>query len=239
MQPDFSRVIKLIPTYNENENIVSLTRAVFNLYPQTSVMVLDDNSPDGTSQAVRNLQTSFSNLHLHQRSGERGLGKSYREGFKKVLANERYQAIVMMDADFSHNPKEIRAMLAKLEEVDVVSGSRYVEGGGIENWRWDRRLLSRFANFYARTILKMPVRDLTTGFICLRREALKKIDLDSISSEGYAFLVELKYRLLKAGNKFYEYPIMFSERQEGQSKMSGAVIWESVWLPWKLRFGSI
>ncbi len=236
MQTDFSKVIKLIPTYNEKDNIASLAEAVFDIYPETSVMVLDDNSPDNTASVVKNLQSKYSNLYLHQRVGERGFGKSYIDGFKKVLNNPKYQHIVMMDADFSHDPKEINAMLTKLNEYDVVNGSRYVSGGGIKNWKWHRRFLSRFANFYAKTILNSNISDLTTGFICLRKDILKKINLDEISSDGYAFLVELKYRLSQAGARFYEHPIIYNERREGSSKMSGKVIWESVFLPWRLRF---
>lgn len=224
----------MIPTYNEKENIASLTWAVFNLYPQSAVMVLDDNSPDGTGAEVKRLQNNFPNLHLHQRVGQRGFGRSYLEGFKKVLADDRYQTVVMMDADFSHNPKVIGAMLTKLADYDVVNGSRYIPGGRIENWRWYRRLLSWFANFYVRAILRVPIRDMTTGFVCLRKDALRKIDLTAIHSDGYAFLVELKYRLIHAGVRFTEHPIIYTERREGGSKMTRRVIWESIWLPWKL-----
>ncbi|MDO8495069.1 MAG: polyprenol monophosphomannose synthase [bacterium] len=236
-EQDFSKVaIKLIPTYNEKENIASLTQAVFNLYPHTSMMVLDDNSPDGTAQAVRNLQVLFPNLYLNQRTSDRGFGKSYLEGFKKVLADDRYKAIVMMDADFSHDPKVIGSMLEKLKDYEVVNGSRYISGGKIENWKWHRRLLSNFANFYVRTILRVPLQDMTTGFVCLRKDALQRVDLNTIYSDGYAFLVELKYKLLQTGSRFYEFPIVYTERREGGSKMSSRVIWESIWLPWKLCF---
>lgn len=230
------KTIKLIPTYNEKENIASLAEVIFGLYPQSSVLVLDDNSPDGTADVVEKVRARFVNLSVHRRTGPRGFGRSYLEGFKKVLNDSRYDYVVMMDADFSHDPKEIQNMMIKLADFDVVNGSRYVAGGGIKNWQWSRRLLSQFANFYARTILGIPMRDMTTGFVCLRKEMLKKVDLNSISSDGYAFLVEFKYRLLKAGARFYEHPITYTERREGGSKMSSKVIWESIWLPWKLRF---
>ncbi len=228
--------IILIPTYNEKENIASLAEQIFGLYPQTSVLVLDDNSPDGTAGEVEKIKPKFINLDVHRRDGPRGFGRSYLDGFAKVLNDDRYDFIIMMDADFSHNPKEIQSMMAKLADYEVVNGSRYIPGGGIKNWPWFRLFLSRFANFYVRTILRVPVKDMTTGFVCLHKELLKKVDLNSIHSDGYAFLVELKYRLLKAGARFYEHPIIYTERREGGSKMSSKVIWESIWLPWKLRF---
>lgn len=227
--------IKLIPTYNERESITPFVRTVFSLYPETSILVLDDNSPDGTSAVVRGLQADFANLHLHQRTGERGFSKSYLDGFKKVLDDGRYSYIVMMDVDFAHDPKEVEPMIQKLAHYDVVTGSRYVAGGGIQNWDWKRRILSKWANFYARHILGIPVRDLTTGFICFNKKVLHKIDLEAITSDGYGFLIELKYKLLKAGFALHEHPIMLSERRLGQSKMSWKIIWESIWLPWKLR----
>ena len=140
----------------------------------------------------------------------------------------------MMDADFSHDPKEIPKMTEKLSDFDAVIGSRYTRGGRIENWNWRRRLLSRFANFYAKTILRVLIRDLTTGFMCFRKDVLKNINLNSIKSEGYAFLVEFKYKIFKAGYKIFEHPIVFTERREGESKMSFKNIWEAIWLPFKL-----
>jgi len=232
----FEKTIKLIPTYNEKENIASLGEAIFSLYPKTSVLVLDDQSPDGTAEAVEKIRAQFPNFLVHRRSGPRGFGRSYLDGFSKVLNDDRYEYVVMMDADFSHNPKEIGEMVKKLSQVDVVNGSRYVEGGKIENWSWKRKILSRFANFYVRKILGTPIKDMTTGFICLRKDILRSLDLNSIHSDGYAFLVELKYRLHKNGFKFAEHPIIFRERREGKSKMSSKVIWESIWLPWKLKF---
>ena len=231
--------IELIPTYNERESVTPFVRAVFGLYPETSMMVLDDNSPDGTADVVRGLQATFPNLHLHQRMSDRGFSKSYLDGFRKVLADNRYSYIVMMDVDFAHDPKEVQPMIERLASFDVVTGSRYVDGGGIENWDWKRRILSRWANFYARNILGIRVRDLTTGFICFRKEVLNKINLDAMASDGYAFLIEIKYKLLRAGFKMHEHPITLHERRLGQSKMSWGIIWESIWLPWKLRFKRI
>ena len=236
MDEQFQKTIKLIPTYNEKENIVSLAETIFGLYPRTSVLVLDDNSPDGTAEQVEKMQIKFPNFLVHRRSGLRGFGRSYLDGFSKVLNDDRYDFVVMMDADFSHDPKEIGEMLKKVSSADMVIGSRYTSGGKIENWNWRRKILSRFANFYVRKILRVPVKDMTTGFMCLRKDVLRFLDLNSISSDGYAFLVELKYRLYKNGFSFLEHPITFRERREGESKMSSKVIWESVWLPWKLKF---
>lgn len=237
----FSKTIILIPTFNERENVGPIAREIFGLYPDISVLFIDDNSPDGTAQTVLDLQKQFPSLYLLQRSGGRGFGKSYLDAFRKVLSdgNDGYENIVMMDADFSHDPKEISRMLSKLENADVVNGSRYVAGGGVENWKWHRRFLSRFANFYTKKILGAKINDMTTGFVCLKKDVLKKLDLNKVHSEGYAFLVELKYKLLQAGVKFYEHPIIYTERREGQSKMSTGVILESAVLPWKLRFEKI
>lgn len=225
----------IIPTYKEKENIISLIQDIFKILPETSILVVDDNSPDGTGQSVRELKNKFPRLDLLQRVGNRGFGRSYIDGFKMAINDDDCEVIVMMDADFSHDPKEIPNMVKKLFEYNVVIGSRYVKDGRIENWNWRRRILSRFANFYARTILRVSICDLTAGFICFHKEMLKSVDLDSIKSEGYAFLVGLKYKMLKAGCKIFEHPITFTERREGQSKMSFKNIWEAVFLPWKLK----
>lgn len=231
------KVIKIIPTYNEKENISALASAIFEHMPETSILVVDDNSPDGTGKIVQDLSQKYPRLMLHQRTQDRGFGRSYLDGFNKIKSDPRYETIVMMDADFSHDPLAVPAMLSKLESYDLVVGSRYVKGGRIDNWKSKKRkILSRFANIYARTILGVPVNDVTTGFMCFRKSVLDKIDLDSIKSDGYAFLVEMKYRVFKAGYKICEHPIVFNERREGQSKMSTKVIWESVWLPWKLKW---
>ncbi len=235
MEHRITKIVKIIPTYNEKENIVSLVPAIFKVMPQAAVLVVDDDSPDGTAEAVRELGRGYQKLSVHQRTSERGFGRSYLDGFKKVMG-DNHEAIVMMDADFSHDPAAVPAMIEKLADYEVVIGSRYTSGGGIKNWSWRRRLLSRFANYYAKLILNSPVSDLTTGFMCLQRSALDKIDLDAIRSEGYSFLIELKYRLIKAGCSFHEHPIIFDERREGQSKMSAKVIWEAIWTPWRIRF---
>ena len=238
MTDNFAKTIVLIPTFNEKENIGTLVREIFDLYPDTSILIIDDSSLDGTAEEVRSLQSLFPNLFLIRRSGRRGLGRSYLDGFRMVASDQRYENIVTMDADFSHNPKEISPMLEKLsKDSPWIVGSRYVDGGGVENWSLRRKLLSRFANFYVGFILGAGIADMTAGFNCFKKSVLKSIDLESISSDGYAFLVELKYKAVKAGLRLSEHPITFLERREGQSKMSSGVIWESMWLPWRLKLG--
>ena len=162
----------IIPTYNEKENITSLIEAVFNLSPDFKVLIIDDNSPDGTSDLVKELQIRFSQIALLQRFINKGFGKSYIDGFKKIVSDGKFDTVVMMDADFSHDPKEILQMIDKLSGCDVITGSRYTAGGKIENWNWRRRFLSRFANFYVKTILGVPINDMTTGFMCFKKEIL-------------------------------------------------------------------
>ena len=229
-------ILVIIPTYNERENVAFLISVIFEYYPDISVLVVDDNSPDRTIEIIKDLQSKFPRLLFHERFNQRGFGKSYIDGFKKVLNDENHKIVVMMDADFSHDPKEISEMLKKLSENDLIVGSRYVKSGRIENWNWRRRLLSRFANFYVKTILAMPIKDMTSGFMCFRKDILKGIALDNLKSDGYAFLVELKYKIFKSGYKINEHHIVFTERREGQSKMSFKNIWEAIWLPWKLKF---
>lgn len=231
---DYSRSIILIPTLNEAENLRDLIPEIFSLMPDISVLVVDDNSSDGTRGLVKSVAVNFKNLSLLERNSNFGYGRSSIDGFRWILEKE-YNQIVTMDADFSHDFNEIPALLGKLNNFDIVVGSRYVAGGGVKNWNFFRRVLSRFANLYVKTILNLPIVDATTGFNAYRVGSLRKLNLEEISSDGYAFLVELKYRLFKAGCRFVEHPILFSERREGQSKMSSKIIWESIWLPWKLR----
>ncbi len=231
-----SEAIILIPTLNERKNLEKLIPAIFDLMLDISVLIVDDNSSDGTGELIKNFQNSYKNLHFLERTSDFGYGKACIDGFTYLeaqLLSKRY--IITMDADFSHDFRMIPEMLKKLENNDVVIGSRYVTGGRIENWKWHRKILSRLANFYVRAILQLPIKDATTGFNAYRKEALLKSEFNSIKSNGYAFLVELKYKLVKSGVKIVEYPIIFSERREGQSKMSGKIIWESILLPWKLK----
>ena len=228
-----SETIILIPTLNESKNLEKLIPAVFELMPEISVLVVDDNSRDGTGELVKNLQSTHKNLFFLCRTENFGYGKACIEGFKWSL-DKPFRYIVTMDADFSHDYKVIPEMLKHLDKYDVVIGSRYVTGGRIENWKLHRRILSKIANLYVRTILGLRIGDLTTGFNAYRKDVLLRVNLDDIKSDGYAFLVELKYKLSILGAKLLEYPIVFYERREGHSKMSSKIIWESIKLPWKL-----
>lgn len=231
---NYSRSIIIIPTLNEKENLKELIPQIFGLMPDVSVLVVDDNSSDGTEELVGSLAKCFKGLFILNRKSNFGYGRSSIDGFKWVFEKE-YENLVTMDADFSHDPNSVPAMIEMLNLSDITVGSRYVRGGGVKNWNFFRKILSKFANFYVRLILGLPVSDATSGFNSYRVSALKKINLDEIRSEGYAFLVELKYRLFRAGCNFVEYSILFSERREGQSKMSAKIISESIWLPWKLK----
>jgi dolichol-phosphate mannosyltransferase len=237
-QIDARNTVVVVPTYNEQSNVSKLIFRLFGLYPEIHLLIVDDHSPDGTAGTVRQLQEKFSNLMLLERMQDHGFAPSYRDGFCQILGEPQFQAIVTMDADFSHDPSEIRSMLDKLAVFDVVLGSRYVAGGSVENWsRW-RRGLSRGANAYVHAVLGLPIHDVTSGFLCMRREALERIPFRKSASEGYAFLVELKYLLCKHGNRMAEHPIGFVERREGQSKMSLDKMWEAILLPWRIRLGT-
>lgn len=229
------RSIILIPTLNEKDNLEKLIPGIFDLMPEISVLVVDDNSQDGTRELVEGLQKKHNDLFFLRRLDNFGYGRSSIEGFQKVFGGS-YDFLITMDADFSHDFNSIPPMLEKLNFSDVVVGSRYIKGGGVKNWNLFRRILSKAANLYVRLILNLPVADATSGFSAYRASALKKINFQNIKSEGYAFLVELKFRLFQSGCSFVEYPILFSERREGQSKMSSKIIWEAVKLPWRLKF---
>lgn len=224
----------IFPTYNEAKNIASIIQAVRQVRPELGILVVDDNSPDGTADVVKRIAEQDSRVSLLLRHGKEGLGKAYIHAFQEVLADSRVRRIVTMDADLSHDPKYLPEMLAAVENVDVCIGSRYIPGGGTEGWaRW-RRSLSAFANRYCRAIAGIPVHDVTAGFMVIRVDALARVPLDALDNSGYAFLMELKYVLWKTGAKFAEVPIIFTERKEGESKISNRVIFEGVLAPWKM-----
>jgi dolichol-phosphate mannosyltransferase len=230
------RAIAVIPTYNEAMNIEGIIRAAWAAYPALHILVVDDNSQDGTADIVQRLSAeNQGRLHILSRSGKLGLGTAYIAGFRWAL-ERGYHALVEMDADFSHDPKELPALIRSLERADVVIGSRYVVGGSTENWNAFRKLISRSGSFYARTILGMTVNDLTGGFNAWRAEVLQRIGVETIRSEGYSFQIELKYRAYRCGFKLVEHPIVFSERREGQSKMSSKIVFEALLRVWALRF---
>jgi dolichol-phosphate mannosyltransferase len=226
----------VIPTYNEAMNIGPMLQAIQGHAPEVHILVVDDNSQDGTAEEVKAQQRAAPDrIFLLQRAGKLGLGTAYIAGFTWGL-DRGYQALLEIDADFSHDPREIPALLHKLLTRDVVIGSRYILGGGTENWHPMRKLISKAGSLYARSILGMTIRDLTGGYNAWRADVLRTIDLMSIRSEGYSFQIELKYRAFLAGYSLNEHPILFSERREGQSKMSGRIIWEAFFRVWGLRF---
>jgi dolichol-phosphate mannosyltransferase len=227
--------VVVIPTFNEKDNVPELVKTLSGLYPELHILIVDDHSPDGTSDVVRALQPQYPNLMLLERMKNPGFAASYRDGFRKVLAEPWCHAVITMDADFSHDPAVISHLLNKLDGKDVVVGSRYTAGGSVTNWKLHRRMLSRSANYYLRGVLGVPVRDVTSGFLCMRRQALEAVPVQETASEGYAFLVELKYLLNRAGSRIDEHAISFCERREGQSKMSAGKVWESFWMPWRIR----
>ena len=230
------KTIVVIPTYNEHSNITPLIKEIFAHNPGVSVMVVDDNSPDGTAVAVKELMPSYPTLSLLERPQKDGLGGAYIAAFRKIAADPSIERVVTMDADFSHSPADIKRLREASGKVDLVIGSRYVPGGAIAQWEPWRRLLSRCGNWYVRTILQKPISDWTSGFTCINAARLRALDMSTIDLSGYAFLQELKYLLVKAGASVHEVPILFGARRGGESKISGFIIREGIIGPWKMRF---
>ena len=232
--------IVLIPTYNEKENIENIIRAVFSLPKELHILVIDDGSPDGTGAIVKRMQEEFpGSLHLMERSGKQGLGRAYIAGFKWSLSHG-YGYIFEMDADFSHNPNDLLKLYAVChdEGADMSIGSRYVSGVNVVNWPMGRVLMSYFASKYVRFITGMKINDTTSGFKCYRRKVLESIDLDKIHFKGYAFQIEMKFITYKLGFKIVEIPIIFTDRKEGKSKMSGGIFNEALWGVMVMKFKS-
>jgi dolichol-phosphate mannosyltransferase len=227
------RACVVLPTYNELENVRDIVPAILAASPVLDVLVVDDDSPDGTGAAADELAAADPRIRVLHRSRKEGLGRAYLAGFEQALA-AGYGRILEMDADFSHDPARLPALLGT--DADLVLGSRYVPGGATVNWGAGRRLLSRGGSFYARSILGVPVRDLTGGFKCFRRKVLESIDLGSVRSNGYAFQIELTYRTIRRGFRVVEVPITFVDRRVGKSKMSGRIVAEALWMVWKIRF---
>ena len=229
----------IIPTYNEKDNVEKLLALITETDPAAHILIVDDNSPDRTYEVIEGLMREKypGRLHLLKRAGKLGLGTAYIAGFKWALARD-YDYIFEMDADFSHDPKYLPDFLAAIQKNDLVLGSRYVQGGGVKNWGFLRRLISQGGSLYARTILGLSLRDLTGGFKCFRREVLAAIDLDGIKSNGYSFQIEMTYRASRKGFRIAETPIVFEDRQVGQSKMSRKIFIEAVVMVWRLRLDS-
>lgn len=221
--------VVIIPTYNEKENIEKIIRTVFDLPLEFDVLILDDNSPDGTADIVKRLQESYPRLHLVQRKGKLGLGTAYIAGFHWALEH-KFDYIFEMDADFSHNPADLVRLYEACSkgDADVAIGSRYVTGVNVVNWPMGRVLMSYYASKYVRMVTGMEIRDTTAGFICYRRRVLETIDLDKIRFKGYAFQIEMKFTAWKHGFKIVEVPIIFTDRSEGASKMSRGIFKEAV-----------
>lgn len=225
----------IIPTYNEKDNIKNLILTIFEILPEINILVVDDNSPDGTSAVVKNLRSGHPNLSLLERPNKKGLGRAYREAFQMILKDDGIERVIMMDADFSHDPKYLPELLEAARDFDVVVGSRYVRGGGTVGWEFWRRFLSKFGNWYSRLITGLPVFDCTGGFNLVKIDFLRKIDLSRVAMSGYAFQIELKYLLWKAGARFKEIPIIFKNRLNGESKISNHIIREGILAPWKIK----
>jgi dolichol-phosphate mannosyltransferase len=231
-----SDVLVIVPTYNERDNLLQIVDAVLAELPAAHVLVVDDNSPDGTGALADEIAADKASVHVLHRPGKQGLGTAYVAGFKWALARD-YQFLFEMDCDFSHDPKYLPEMLRCARAgADLVLGSRYVDGGGTVNWGPMRKFISRGGSLYARTILGVGVRDLTGGFKCFRRHVLEALDLDTVSAQGYGFQIEMTFRALRRGFRVEEIPITFVDRRVGQSKMSKKIFLEALTLVWKLRF---
>lgn len=233
------KILIIVATYNERDNIKPLIEQIFNAVPKANLLVIDDNSPDKTYEIVENLaSTAYSDkLFLMKRAGKLGLGTAYIAGFHYAIDNG-YDIIIQMDADFSHNPRYLPKFLDEIEDNDLVIGSRYVKGGGVVNWGLMRKIISRGGSLYSKIILGLPQHDLTGGFKCWRRKVLERIGIDDLKSTGYSFQVETTYKTFLQKFKIKEVPIIFEDRQIGQSKMSGGIFVEASLMILRLRFCS-
>ena len=228
------RTLIISPTYNERKNIQSLIEQVFELDSTYHLLIIDDNSPDGTAKKVEELQKKHSNLHLEIRPGKAGLGTAYLFGFQWAL-DKGYDSIVQIDADLSHDPNDIPRLLANLSNHELVIGSRYVEGVSVVNWPIRRLILSYGANYYSRFITGMPINDGTGGFKAWSASLLDKIKLNEVRSQGYSFQIEMNFRAWRLGASIKEEPIIFVDRTIGESKMSSTIMYEAIWMVWRLR----
>lgn len=234
----YLKAVVVIPTYNEKDNLEKLVAEVLAQDDGIQIIVVDDNSPDGTGIIADAVAAGNNRVTVLHRSAKLGLGSAYREGFRSALANHA-DYIIEMDADFSHDPECLKLFLNKIRDYDFVIGSRYLNGVSVVNWPIRRLLLSYCANVYTRFITGITISDCTSGFKCFRKEVIEAIDLDKVKSDGYSFQIEMNYRCIEKGFKVSEIPIIFIDRHSGTSKMSKKIVREAVFMVWKLRFGSI
>jgi dolichol-phosphate mannosyltransferase len=233
------RALIIVPTYNERDNVEHVATEFLAPVAGAELLFVDDASPDGTGSILDEIAAREPRVHVMHRPGKLGLGTAYLDGFRWALERS-YRLVVEMDADFSHDPRYLPRLVERAEAGDdVVIGSRYIAGGGTINWGLGRQFISRAGGRYARTVLGFEVMDPTSGFVCYRRETLERIELDAVRSNGYGFQIEMKYRAHRAGLRLVEVPIVFEDRRVGQSKMSGSIVAEALWMVWRLRLGRI
>jgi dolichol-phosphate mannosyltransferase len=228
------KALVIIPTYNERENLVPLLKQIFAEGLPLEVLIIDDHSPDGTGAVADELAAADPRVHVMHRAGKMGLGSAYVAGFRYALERD-YDAVFEMDADFSHNPDSLPEFLRELESADLVVGSRYLHGVTVVNWPLKRLVLSYGANVYSRIITGIPIKDLTGGFKCFRRQVLEALDLSRVKSDGYGFQIEINYKAWRKGFRIREIPILFVDRRAGESKMNRRIVWEAAWMVWRLR----
>lgn len=239
MSENQAKALVVIPTYNEIENITKIIPRILDQGSQFEILIVDDNSPDGTAKAVKQLQgENGDRIHLLERAGKMGVGSAYVAGFKYALERD-YQYVLEMDADFSHSPDVLPHFIEAITEADLVLGSRYVTGVNVINWPLSRLLLSYGASIYTRIITGLPVKDPTGGFKCFRRSILETLDLDKVLSNGYSFQIEMTFRAWTKGFRVKEIPIVFTDRVGGKSKMSPEIVREAIWMVWKLKINHI
>jgi len=228
------RVLIVVPTYNEKENIELLINSIFSFAPDVNILVVDDNSPDGTADIIEKIIQNNKSVNILKRKGKEGVASAYLQGFSWGIQNG-YDVLLAMDADFSHDPKYIPLMLKEIEDADLVIGSRNIKGGGIENRTFIRNILTKGGSFYCQTILSCPIKDITGGYNMWRKTTLEKIGLDNVVCRGYSFQIEMKYKSYKNGLKIKEVPIIFPDRKLGQSKMSGNFLIKALRDVWKIK----
>lgn len=230
------KTIVILPTYNEKENIRKIVPLILQTIKGINILIVDDNSPDNTGEIADKLSKKYpGRVFVLHRQEKNGLGKAYIAGFKWAF-KKNYDVIIQMDADFSHDPKYIHAMLREINQNDLVIGSRYIKGGGTKDWGIIRQIISRGGNLYSKIILGLPINDLTGGFKCWRAKLLKKMDLSQVTSSGYCFQIEMNYKAHKSGARIKEIPIIFVDRVLGNSKMSKSIVLEAMWKVWRLKF---